>query len=201
MAIGEVKNKTPNYYTFSIVFLVCIIIVTALIFAYKYTVSQKNEALTSDITDVKTLIAAMREDKDVQAFELYEANKNKLEELAYLSNIPKFQTALNTISRNYNVEFQNFSYAKGVISVLWIAGSDGSEDAYEKLRSLIEDFRAQDDAQGDGENKNFIFDLEFVEAFAGSKDIKASLNFEVKPELKEQPKVQEKQAIQKALEK
>ena len=185
MAIGQLPKKNPRYYTISVVFLVLVAIITVALFAYKAIVASQNENNLSEITELKEVIAIMRGDENIQAYELYDANKKRLNELDYLSNIPLFHASVKNIWKDYNIDFTNFAYAKGNISVSANTKSDSSDEAYEKFEKFISDFRIKKEDAKDGEEKEFLFDLEFVRSFLGYNSVTTDLSFIVKPEKKE----------------
>lgn len=180
MALGESPQKIPRYYKIAAGFLFFVIVLTWLLLAYKFMVEVKNDRYREELANIKMDIAERRKDKDVQAYELYEVNKNKLDALTYLSNVPLFYNTIKTMGREYQVWFNDFSYTKGSVSVSTIAQSNSAREAYEKLRVLIWDYREEE-----GKWKESIYDLEFVKSFFWSTSISSNFNFLVKPEVKE----------------
>lgn len=199
MAIQSWKTKTPGYIIAAWGFFLITVILTMGVFWYKMYMSKKVDTANDEIYQLRDDIGKMRQDKDIQAFELYDSNKKKLDTMIYLSQIPDFYKGINDIARKYGLVFSSFSYGKWIIWVQALSEDDSGEASYEKIAQLIADFK--DDSSESKVSGSFTerFDLWFVRAFNGSEDITANLEFTVKPqktkvsEAKDQEKAQEQE--------
>jgi hypothetical protein len=75
-------------------------------------VASDNSTIVSDIQDIKKVISKMREDEDIQTYELYSNNKRQLDDLAYFSDIPTFYREAKKLSKANDIKLGKFSYAK-----------------------------------------------------------------------------------------
>lgn len=202
MAIEVWVHKTPRYFILAWVFFILVVILTVGVYVYKSTISSENDDISSEIKELQETIAKMRDDKDIQAYELYDKNSSKLDSLTYFSNIPRFYSEILKLWRKYNLDFSNFQYSNEKIKVWTSAWSDSSDEAYEKLELFINDFRKSQKTEDNDTENDFsepIFDLEFVNSFFWSNRISAALEFTVLAPKKVE-KETEKQKEQKLIE-
>jgi len=192
MSIHEWWSTAPKHFYASVVFFILVVIITVVIFGYKQKITAENNNYREQVSSLQSTLSQLRKDKDVQAFELYDKNRNQLDILTYNSQVPLFYNEISTLWRRYNFEFSDFSFNKWNIKISALAKSDSTEQWYKKFRSLITDFydaRYTDDEnweKGDSNNGlDSILDLQFVKSFKWSNNISTLLEFIVKPEEKE----------------
>ena len=206
MAIQEKKvnvSQYPRHTVVAIIFLIFCMLITAWVYIYWISVDRKIKGYEVELAETNKAIEALRSDENVQAFELYTINKPMLEDLTYKSNVPTFYTELARLSRIYDFSFSNFSYREWELSLSAIAQTTWREQAYGKLRDVIEAFRLkpitnsnQDEVESlENENQtatefmkesDSIFSLNEVQAFQWSANIETTLNFTIKPEVVEE---------------
>jgi D-mannonate dehydratase len=74
------------------------------------TVGSSNEKSAERLESLNTSITALSNNPDIQAYQLYEQNKRKIDNMAYFSNIPLFYQEIVDISGEYGIKMSQFSY-------------------------------------------------------------------------------------------
>lgn len=122
--------------------------------------------MREQISELQVTYNTLRQNREIQAYDLLVANQSKLEEKSYMSNVPLFVAELDKVEYKYGVNLTGFAYSNGSISTSIMAetgeieenkdidsavafadidNSNIPEEAYKKLVSMIGDFRDRED--------------------------------------------------------
>ena len=164
-------QKKDRNFVLSVIFLVIIIIVSALIYGWIWYFSSKNTELTKDIASVTARVKALEMDKKLQILDLVRINKNTLDTLAKRSQITTYINHLKTISGQYDLRLEWFNFANGNISTKAILKDNEKGLAFIKLATFIDEYR---------KDKGNPFSLSFINAVNWQDQIEVTLNFKLK---------------------
>jgi len=166
------------------------LILTGLILAYSMTVGSSNKKSAERLETLNTSIKRLSENPDIQAYQLYEQNKRKIDNMTYFSNIPLFYKEISDISSEFGIVMSEFSYSNKTVSIAASAVKNPLWDAYQKYEELISSYRWDDlELEEWEEPEQKMFDLEFVRSFNWANRIVSNLNFTVLEPLPEKIEV------------
>lgn len=165
--------KKDNKWTYfsSIVFLICIVVFTFLLYFY-------NNILDREINDIKTKISLreqeindLEKDKEIQIYALLDKNQEIVKKLSKISQVTKFINHLDETSEVYNLTFKWFNLSNWKLKTIWLWENDDNWIAYKKISSFIKRYR---------NDNNTLFNLWFINWIKWIDSIKFNLDFDIK---------------------
>jgi len=172
--MGEIiksnKKSIWNYKT-SISFLVLVVIITASLYFYNNIIWNEIEKLKNEIITYENSIKEVEADKRLQIYSLLELNKNVIMSYEQMNNVTAYINHMKEISREYNLEFNDFKLEKGEIDTNVKIISDKKWIAFQKTRDFIDKYRL--DPKG-------LFELKFINSIEWMDDMKFRVNFKIK---------------------
>jgi len=164
------QGKAKGIY-YSFIFLILVILGTVGLYFYNNYLSEQNESLLSQINQRQSSIDALRQDKNIEAYYIYNLNQEILSELGEKSQISTFvKHALSTMI-GYDITFDSFTYSNGEISMNVVSESSDKGLAYTKVVKFLNEYN---------KNQRSIFELQPVENFTWQDSIKFPISFIVK---------------------
>ncbi len=164
-------NKANTSLYVSIWIFVFVLLLTVWLYIYNWFLLNQTQKIESEVSKIEENTKNISNDEKVKLYTLVMANSVFLEKYKYLSNIPEYISNLVSLSRKYNVSFDEFSYSDWVLSTNVVALSDAVSLASDKTNNFVWYFRKNDDN---------IFSLWFVDSFVWQTDIKFSVKFKIK---------------------
>jgi len=165
------KKKQTNLYL-SVVFLICIIVLTATLFFYTKTLETKNTELQSQINERDTSISEISQDPNIQAYTLYQKNKNLLDKLSFESRVSSFVDHLKKNFLKFGVTGEGFSYSNGQVTVAMKAETT-DEYAYQKVIRFLNGYSSDEKAS---------FTIEPITTYTWYDEITFEWNYILKPQ-------------------
>jgi len=163
------KKSKGIYYSFA--FLLLIIVGTVGLFFYNTHLTEQNQELLSQISQRQNSIDALRQDKNIEAYYIYNLNQDILTNLWEKSQISTFvKHALSTMI-GYDLTFESFTYNSGEISVNAVSESSDKGLAYTKVVKFLSEYN---------KNQRSLFELQPIENFTWQDSIKFPISFTVK---------------------
>ncbi len=169
----EIKNvwkKQKKNFT-SIIFLVVVIIATALLHFYNSTLSTDIEKIKMNISSYNSNIREVQKDKKIQIYTLLELNDNVIRSYKLMNKIPKYINHLKDIETIYGVKFSWFNLNNMKLNSKIKVISDDKAIAYQKTRDFLKKYR---------NDPNALFNLEFVNQFEWMDNMQFKVEFTIK---------------------
>lgn len=169
-----IENNTRKIPLIPAIFLATVIVFTIVLFWYNKYLESKNNWISESITDIENKLSNLREDKEIQVYELLDIHRSKMNILEKNSNIVTYMDHLSDLSKRYKISFKWFSMTNWDLKTdiearrLWSIKTD---PAYIKVKDFIKLYR---------EDKEALFDLDFINSFEWMDNIKFSVNLKVK---------------------
>lgn len=169
-----IENNTRKIPLIPTIFLATVIVFTIVLFWYNKYLESKNNWISESITDIENKLSNLREDKEIQVYELLDIHRSKMNILEKNSNIVTYMDHLSDLSKRYKISFKWFSMTNWDLKTdiearrLWSIKTD---PAYIKVKDFIKLYR---------EDKEALFDLDFINSFEWMDNIKFSVNLKVK---------------------
>ncbi|GEM_PF-2520483 len=164
------KKKKKDMYL-SLVFLLLVILSTVALFFYSGRVEAENISLLQQITERKSSIEKLREDKNIEAYYLYNLNRKVLDEMTKNSEISKFVEHSLRVMVRYDLIFENFTYNNGEVYLNAVSESNDRGLAYKKIIKFMNEYN---------KNETSLFHLEPINSFSGQDNIKFPVIFSIK---------------------
>lgn len=165
------KQKKGRGIYYSSAFLVIAIITTVALFFYNRHIENENATLVSQVSQRNASIKELKQDKNIEAYHIYNLNQDVLKKLEHESQIARFiKHALSTMIQ-YDLAFEGFQYNAGTIDVNAIAESNEKSIAYAKVITFLSKYNLDEKS---------LFTLSAIENFSGQDSIKFPIKFEVK---------------------
>lgn len=156
------------------VFLLIVILFSAVLYFYNYFLEKKNDSLNEEIQVLEKSIENIKKDKKVEVYELLQKYKWEIWKYEKNSDIVKYMNHLEGISKKYWIIFSGFSIANWEIKteiVVRKLNLKGNSQAYERVVKFIKDYR---------EDSESLLNLNFINSFDWMDEIKFLVNFKVK---------------------
>lgn len=171
MINSEVNTKSNKSLIVSIVILSIVVLITAWIKYFDYSLQNKVEAYKAETISLEDEIREIKKDKIVQIYSLVEDNKKLLDEKKALNQIPGYVNEVKKIASEYGLSLKGFDYKSGEITTSAYSVNDENGASFGKITSLLTKYR---------ENKDEMFDIKFVEWFKGSSKIEFNMVLKLK---------------------
>lgn len=172
--MGEINlttKKSVSNHTASILFLVAVVVTTAILYFYNNYVWGQIDRLNNSITAIESNISEVEKDKRLQIYSLLELNKKAISSFELMNDVTKYINHMNVIASKYKLEFNSFNLAKWEISSNVKIISDNEWIAFQKTRDFINNYRTDPKA---------LFELKFINSIEWMDDMKFSVNFKIK---------------------
>lgn len=157
-----------------LIFFIFTIILTAWFYGYNFYLSSENNKISERNMNLERSINSLRENKEIQVYELLKQNNAEISKYERNSDIVKYMDHLSDIERKYKLSFSGFSIVdweiKSEINIRKIDSRLESQ-SYEKVRDFIKNYR---------EDKEALLELKFINSFDWMDNIKFNVNFGVK---------------------
>lgn len=163
-------TKSKNSFFWSIAFFTLVVLLTLSLFIYNVVLVNQNAALETKISESNQTILSIENDDAFKVFSLIEANKETLQGLISRSNVTKYMNHMQNIMDKYGLSFRWF-WISGLNLKTSISTTSDTKLAYKKVVSFIKDYRNDKDA---------LFNLNFINKVSWYNDMKIDLNFEIK---------------------
>jgi len=163
------KNKMPVW---AISFLVVVLLVTLGLFFYNYHLDNTNAELVTKIEERKSDIRELSKDDKLQVFALIESNKFSIDELTKRTDVTKYIMHLKAVAQKYDLVFEWFKLSQWTLkSSVIIESSEEWGIAYTKTIDFIKNYRSE---------KNWLFELNFINSIEWMDSMKFNVNFDIK---------------------
>ncbi len=161
------KNKLFIGYTF----LVLSVGLVIWLFLFNSYLEGKTQNLESQIGQYNTSIEKLKKNRSVQIYTLLEENKKLIENLEKKSKINDFIYNIREIQNTYTIIFKWFNYSNWLISMSVYAPFNTNMTAANRVSYFIKSYR---------EDKNSIFDLDFINTFNWNDNMFFNVNLNLK---------------------
>lgn len=164
------KKKDIHSLYLSLAFLFFIVLGTVVLYFYNGYLANKNLSLEEQLLWIENSIAEIREEKDIQSYEIYSQNKAVFERMGKYSQISPMIEHLTWVMLKYDLVFKSFDYSDGEIELEAYSETIGTH-AYKKIVKFIDDYSILPEA---------LFTLGEVNSYTGYDKIDFPLNFQLK---------------------
>jgi len=159
---------------FPIIFLVFVILSTIWLYWYNFYIESDNQKIETRISEKKTEINKIKEDKNIQVYALISDNKKTLNKLESYSQITRFMNSLTYIEDNYSLILEWFNYSNWIITTKASTNPEKVSNAYVATYSFIEKYRNEKDVD---------FKLPYISKVIWNSQMSFNLKLEVKDNL------------------
>lgn len=167
----ELQEESTNLNKIGYIFLFVSIALVVSLFSFNFYLETKLSSLQDKITKYDNSIKEKQKDKSIQVYDLLKENKILIENLDKKSQINKFIYHIREIQNTYSVSFKWFSYSNGEISTSVYIPFSTDMSAANRASYFIKTYR---------EDKNSLFNLDFINSFNWYDSMTFSVNFKLK---------------------
>lgn len=165
------KNKKTKSIYYALWFLIVTLLTTGGLFFYNNHVAAQNQQLLSQISQRQDSIKNLKQDKNIEAYYIYNLNQDILQDLADKSQISNFIKHTLSTMISYDMLFEGFTYNSWEIDLSASAESNAEGLAYTKVIKFLNEYN---------KNQRSLFVLEPVENFTGQDTINFPVTFTIK---------------------
>lgn len=166
----ETKQKNKLLMIWYSFFAVSISIIVGL-FLLNTFFESKLQNLEEKIWKYNNSIRELQKDRHIQAYTLLEENKKIIESLEKKSKINDFIYNIRELQTTYLINFKWFNYSNWIIALSAYAPFDINSTAANRVSYFIKNYR---------EDKNSLFDLDFINTFNWNDTITFNVNLKLK---------------------
>jgi hypothetical protein len=171
MVLQEEKKENNNLLKVGYTFLVLSILIILWLSAFNYTLESKINKLEQKINTFDISIKEKQKDKKVQVYNLLKENKKVIEDLDKKSKINQFIAHTREIQNTYWLLFKGFNYTNWVVSMSVYIPFNTEMSAANRTSFFIKSYR---------EDKNSLFDLDFINTFNWYDNMTFNVNLKLK---------------------
>ena len=146
-------------------------LISGVLFFLNSSLQKEYDQQSSQLKELEKSISQRQENKNIQAYELFQKHTKTLKEKTHQSNIPRFIHHFRFVRDKYNIEFNGFNYSDGVMTTGVTALSNETGNAYIKTTKFMEKYRQDESA---------LFDLSFISQVSGHTNQKYGVEFRLK---------------------
>lgn len=156
------KRSAPDVFVvLSAILFAVVCSISAFLFFENMRLASSIEANKTEVAQYSSSIEKIKSDRKVIAAELVSDNKAEIEKSIRMSEVQKYITELQDISKKYKMMFAGFSYENGKITTSAVSVPETvlvGDDGVKKISQMVRDYRT-----GSGS----IFQLSPVLSIAG----------------------------------
>lgn len=171
MILQEEKNEKHNLIKIGYILLALSILIVWGLFWFNYYLETKIDVLEKNITQYDNSIKEKQKDKKIQVYNLLKDNKKVIEDLDKKSQINKFIYHIRELQNTYRVVFKWFNYTNGIVSMSAYIPFSPDMTAANRATYFIKSYR---------EDKNALFDLDFINTFNWYDNMTFNVNLKLK---------------------
>lgn len=162
------EKKRKNTLYFSLWFFLFVFLITGGIYTYNISLENKISRWDKQLENIKESISELEQNPEIEAYSLYERNKELIAKKSCESRITTFITHLKRNAGKYSLAAKGFSYSRGEISTEISASSDEGQSAYEKIVNFLDVYPQEENA---------FFDIHHIWVYDGYDRINFSPRF------------------------
>jgi hypothetical protein len=152
----EEKKENNNLIKVGYWFLILSILMIWWLSGYNYGLESKIAKLDEKIGNFNNSINEKQKDKRVQVYNLLKENKKVIEDLDKKSKINVFINHIRELQNTYWILFKGFNYSNWVVALSAYIPFNSDITASNRASYFIKNYR---------EDKNALFDLDFINTF------------------------------------
>lgn len=152
-------------------FLALSVSIVIWLFLFNSYFENKIQNLDENIGKYNTSIKKLQENRSVQVYTLLEENKKIIESLEKKSKINNFIYNIRELQNTYLIKFNWFNYSNWIIAMTASVPFDINSTAANRVSYFIKNYR---------EDKNSLFDLDFINTFNWNDSMTFNVNFKLK---------------------
>lgn len=164
----EGKNHLNKYWY---LFLFISLLIVIWLFSFNLYLEKNIESTKQKIIWYENSIKEKQSNKAVQAYTIINQNKTLLDELEKKSQINKFIYHLRELQNTYSISFKWFNYSNWIITTSVYVPFNSDMTAANRTAFFIKSYR---------EDKNALFNLEFINTFNWYDSMTFNTNFKIK---------------------
>lgn len=165
-----IEKKWDFLFRFSVGLFLLVLIITASSYFYKSTLESSINDINSQISNVEKSMTDLKSDKKLQVYNLYNLNKQRIDDDIKKSNINVYVNYLRLTASKYGLKFTWFNYDTKKLSTSLSSTTD-TNLSYLKLVKFIRDYRT---------TTNDLVNLGFISSINGSDKITTNVVFDLK---------------------
>lgn len=167
-----IVKQGSKYPVWAIVFLLIVILIAVWLYIFNSKLNKDIKEKNNEIKIVEIKLKELKNNKNLQVYNLLKANENTIFELEKRNQITKYIKKLNYIWETYWVIFSGFNFEWWELKTSAVVKAElWDEIAYQKTVNFIKKYR---------ENKNSTFNLDFINFFDWNDYIKFNTTFSLK---------------------
>jgi hypothetical protein len=171
MILQEETKQKNKLFVIWYGFLALSIIIVVWLFLFNSYFENKIQNLEENIWKYNTSIKKLQENRSVQVYTLLEENKKLVESLEKKSKINNFIYNIRELQTAYTIIFKWFNYSNWIISTSVFVPFNINMTAANRVSYFIKSYR---------EDKNSLFDLDFINTFNWNDNMTFNVNFKLK---------------------
>lgn len=171
MILQEEKKWNYNLLKVGYTFLAVSILIVCGLFWINYYLESKVSSLDVKISNYDNSIKEKQKDRKIQVYNLLKENKKVIEDLDKKSQINKFIYHLRELQNTYWVLFKWFNYTNWVVSMAVYIPFNSDMTSANRASYFIKSYR---------DDKNSLFDLDFINSFNWFDSMTFNVNLKLK---------------------
>lgn len=165
-------KKRSTSVILSVGFLILVVVATGALYWYNMYLARAVEEKQNTVKHYEASISELKEDKNIQIYDLVKMNQVALKALSERSNMKKHILYLKQLGSQFQIQFEWFVYSDGTISTQWkIATTENGDRAYAKFVNFLSKYRQEESRK---------FDILFVNSISGHDNMQIDFKFKLK---------------------